>query len=255
MVCKKCGADLPESAVFCPECGSWIVEKAPAKPAAKAMTAEEILEEPEIPPKESKVGLFFKNKKKRDLLLSIVAVVIAALSLTASFILDNPHLSPSNVVMSYLDASYRKDQQQFVELLPPQLLEYMGGVEQSQNVIQSTMDNFWGRLEEGYQARILSQDEVTDSTLDSLLAFYQNNVQLSVSQVRKVRVETTYSLYGEPISVENELVVIQLDGSWYFDLYSNSSATIVKASTSGDTAVEQYVYSEVEASETSSQEG
>ena len=221
MICKKCGADLPDSAVFCPACGTWVEEKAPPKPAAASISAEEFLEEPEAPPKENKAALFWKNKKKRDLLLSILTVVIAALSLTASIILDNPNLSPANVVTAYVDASYRQDQQKFLKLIPPEVLSDAESSGRYQAVLDSIQDNFWDRLDGGYRIRILSQEVITDSSADVIVNNYKI-LNMTVLQAQKVTVETTYSLYGEDTSVENDFTVVQLeDGKWYFDLYTD----------------------------------
>ncbi len=215
MICKKCGADLPDSAVFCPECGTWTVEKTPVKPTAAS--ALDLLEEPEAPPKESRFALFWKNKKKRDLLLSILGVVAAALCLTVSIVFDNPHLNAANVASAFVKASYDQDQERLFDLLPDQLQTALESSDMKEIVLTRTLDNFWGRLEEGYQIRILSQDAVTDSSLEYILEFYQS-MDLTVNQALVITVETTYSLYGEPISVENEIPVIQIENNWYYDL-------------------------------------
>ena len=224
MVCKKCGAELPDSAVFCPTCGTWVVEKTPPKPAPSKMAAvqEEFLEEPEEEKKESRAARFWKNKKKRDLLLSILTVLAAAACLAMSIVMDNPHFSPSNVVSAFAQASYHQDQEQFLELLPQSVKDYLDQSQPIQNAVDTSLDNFWSRLEEGYQIRVLSEDVITDSSLEQILYYYGNNLHLTVLQARKITVETTYSLYGEPIAVENEITVIQLSDGWYYDLYSNS---------------------------------
>lgn len=171
-----------------------------------------------VPVQESKLLLFWKNKKKRDLLLSILLVVAAALSLAVSMILDNPHLSPSNVVQSFTDACYRQDQQQFWELLPPGT-EEMQQLPEGEVVLDSAMNNFWSRLDGSYQCRVVALDSITDNSLDRILNYYQGSC--TVLQAQTATVETTYSLYGQSISVENEVVVLQTPEGWYLDLYSN----------------------------------
>lgn len=215
MVCKKCGADLPDSAVFCPSCGAWMVEKPQTK--GDSLQTAERFQDSEETAQESKIRLFWKNKKKRDLLLSVLLLVAAILSLAASIVLDNPHLSPSSVVMSFTDASYRQDQQQFLQLLPP-------GTEEMQQLssgllLDSAMNNFWSRLDGPYQCRVVALDAITGNSLDRILNYYQDSC--TVLQAQTATVETTYSLYGQSISVENELVVIQTPEGWYLDLFSN----------------------------------
>lgn len=216
MVCKKCGANLPDSAVFCPSCGEWMVER--PQPKGNSQRQAGYFPEGEESVQESKLLLFWKNKKKRDLLMSILLVVAAALSLAVSMILDNPHLSPANVVQSFTDACYRQDQQQFWELLPPGT-EEMQQLPEGEVVLDSAMNNFWSRLDGSYQCRVVALDSITDNSLDRILNYYQGSC--TVLQAQTATVETTYSLYGQSISVENEVVVLQTPEGWYLDLYSN----------------------------------
>ncbi len=216
MVCKTCGADLPDSAVFCPSCGSWAAEKPPLK-AASQQPGEEFPDW-EATAQESKIQLFWKDKKKRNLLLSALLVVAAALSLAVSMILDNPHLSPSNVILSFTDASYRQNEQQFLELLPPGTEEILEPSAE-QAALYSAMNNFWSGLEGTYQCRVVALNAITGSSLERIQDYYQESC--TVLQAQTATVETTYSLYGNSISVENEVVVIQTQDGWYLDWYYN----------------------------------
>ena len=66
---------------------------------------------------------------------------------------------------------------------------------------------------------MVALDSITDNSLDRIFNYYQGSC--TVLQAQTATVETTYSLYGQSISVENEVVVLQTPEGWYLDLYSN----------------------------------
>ena len=203
MFCGNCGSQIPEGASSCTNCG------APVKSASPA----------------GKMSDFLKSFNYKDpKFLGIAAAVVAALVLV--FMLFGGQ-SYKKAVDNFMDGVFDGDAKQVLKSLPDDLIDFMCEEEDmSRRELTNEMDEMLDEMLEelAYYAgdswsvkhKITGTEKYDRDDLEDIKEMY-DEIGIKVKDAKLVTVKITVKAYGMSQSMDIEIGVIKVGGSWYVD--------------------------------------
>lgn len=179
-------------------------------------------------------------KKKTGLIVGICAggaVVVAAIVLVILWltgVFGGSNASPKAVAERYVSALTQSDGvdgQALLDLMPDRLVQELiaDGEYSSEAELADDMESATGSISEGlaymesygvsYQFTVGEGTPVSNSTLSDIQDAYQE-YGMNVTAAQDVEINFTYSLGEHQESQTETIPVVQIDGSWYLDMYS-----------------------------------
>jgi hypothetical protein len=210
MFCGKCGFKNDDDAEFCAQCG----EKIDISTDIRAT----LINENDISSKNKKVG-------KIVVFLMFVAVLIIVTSIVRS----NNYRS---VIKTYIKASFEPDTEKIVSLIPSGMIDYIiededfsdkeEFMEEFDNLFQNKVkdiNEYFGDHWK-YSYEILDTKTIKKDDLDEIKKKYEE-INVKVTAAKKVETKITVQAGDTRINSTTAMIyLIEIDGSWYLDLYS-----------------------------------
>ncbi len=213
MYCRKCGAIIPEDAMFCPECGMPVVQE-------------------EIDNNANDLNIKKKNKKIYYL-LAVVAVVIIGFFGYQFFIKDSTTTADYQIPLDNLVTGIEeKDLDTILSVFPDELYdkyeEEVGiDIRQMGSLFSKTItDNLFSQFD-GMDISY-TIDNVYDCSNDEVSEIInrnKTNFDIDLNIVAAKRLDITINTVSASDNANNNgtLVVIQVDNEWYLDPTAISS--------------------------------
>lgn len=230
--CAKCGSPISGGLQFCSVCGETVNNNQKPDVAAKVMGA--------VNPAVDKVSgsitkLTGKKVDKRIVLLGGAVAIVLVLVLVISLLFGGR--SAKATVDKFIDATYTGNIKTIMKLVPKDILEYAmeeSGYDEDdlEELYEDAEDSFedmqdWYEDYYGkdweYSYEIEDMDDLSKKKLRDLQELYEDEFDVKVKAAKKVEVEIT--LEGEEEKSKNtmELTLIKVGGSWYLDIESIGS--------------------------------
>lgn len=221
MFCEKCGAQNPDDAKICGECGEPLNADAPA--AAEGSVAEKL----------SKMGVDVKNRKTLIGLGAIaVAVVLVVIIAVAAIFGGKP--AHVKVVGKFINASMKADAKTCVSVIHPDVVKEMEDQYDSRKDMleeitdhlkdgrDSLEDELGKNLKVKYEVR--KDKELSNKEIKNLEERYENyfDVDLDIKEARELKVAVTVSGKEDEQTKKPEVIVIKVGNKWYIDALSAS---------------------------------
>lgn len=257
MICKHCGATIPENSKFCPTCGREVCKE----PSSNSIKGGEI--QPNPNPQEHICGYCgAKNqedvafceecgaplcnsapvasgpnpvkekpeahKRNRIVGISIVAVVVAACIAIAVGIFGGR--SYKSTVDKYIRATFEADGKTMLTLLPEELIkvaceeEDMTEREAAKEItkeLEDTVDYYNSHYDEwSYSYDIIEIKDISGEDLRDLKENWKDEFDVKVKAAKTVKVEFTITLDGDTMQNNVHIQMIKVGNSWYVDALS-----------------------------------
>lgn len=205
MFCNKCGTQLPDGASICSGCGA-------------ATSAPNV-----VPPKSGNT-IDFKNPK----ILAIGAAVLAVVVLISVFTLFFGGQSYKTAVNSFMDGIFEGNGSKILKALPDDVVDMMCEEEdmterEMARELSETMEEFTESFDylvgEDWTVdyEIVDTDDYSRSDLRDLQEIYEE-IDIDVKDAMTVIVELTVEADGESETLDMEIGVVKIGGSWYVDV-------------------------------------
>ena len=236
MFCTKCGTQNASGSRFCGKCGAPLGSAdngygAPQQPAAAGNTygapyqsaagGYTAAPRPARPAAPARSGGSGKGK-----LIAIVAaaLVVALLGCWIFGVFGGGGYE--DVIDDFIDSMFDGDAEGVVDCLPDQVMKYIAEEEGTTkrelvNELQEELDDIFEYMPSGLKVshKIVYAEDVYGDDLRYLKEDYEE-IGVRVTAAKCVEVELIASYMGMSESIDVELYVIEVGGSWYLDIES-----------------------------------
>lgn len=212
MYCGKCGKEIDQSVKFCPYCGAENPNAVRTVPVQTGAAAEA----------QPAGG---KSVSHRTVGIAAAAVIaVAALVLIFSLMGGR---SVNSTADKYVSAVTEPNSAQLFDLLPKGL-----GVKNEAETaasLDAQLENAFELIEQylgapvKYSCRVVSQEEVSESRLESIKNKYQDKYGITVKEALTAEVELTAAGKQHTETVTFSLPMVKVGGSWAMDYVTMGS--------------------------------
>lgn len=221
MFCEKCGAQNPDDAKICGECGAPLSADAPA--AAEGSVAEKL----------SKMGVDVKNRKTL-IGLGAIAVAVVLVVIIAVVAIFGGKPAYLKTVDKMVNSALKADAKGIVSVLPPDVVKEMEDMyddrdemlEMMEDGLETSKDYMEDELGKNLKAKyeVRRDKELINKEIKELEEKYEDryDVDLDIKEARRLKLRITTSGKEDETSNTDELVVIKVGGKWYVDCFSIS---------------------------------
>lgn len=206
MFCGKCGTQIEDGAVSCPNCGVAVTP---------APTPSDI-----IAPK-GKRTINFKDPKTLGIIAGAVAVVLLVFLLFGG-------QSYKSAVNNFMEGVFEADGNQILKSIPDELIDQaMEESGMSRKEMASYLGDELGSMFEeldyylddwSVSHKITGTDKYDSDELAELKEDYKDYYDIKIKDALIVEVEMTVKAAGMEESTEIEIGVIKIGSSWYVDM-------------------------------------
>ena len=219
MFCGKCGANNPDGASFCKECGAPLA--APETPAgAKATFGGAAVK---AAPTDS------KRYKKIGIAAVVVAVVLVFTLLSS--LSGGGAKSAEDAALRYTNAIFKPDAKAVFNLFHKDIKKATKSKELNEAIRQTDselerqlkqLDNYLG---EGwkYSCNVTEINDVSEWEMEWIQQRYETKYKIKVTEAQKVRVAITITAGNNKDTEKVTVPVIKVGSSWYLDPENMSS--------------------------------
>lgn len=191
MVCSKCGAEIPEEAAFCTECG---------EPLAKPVNGEQKID---------------PIKKKKWIRLGVIVVAVIALILIALVVFSRG--KAEKTTRQLCDALIEMDLNTAFGKLPPAVVNYISQSLDLENVryeiirSEELSDEYVWSINERYALRFGTDSNYIESAYVVFLRAAVSGRAISRDEIQLIIVEIDGDWYIDPLSTMDELDEAEID--------------------------------------------
>lgn len=191
MVCSKCGAENPEEAAFCTECGEAL---------AKPVNGEH---------------KFDPIKKKKFIRIGVIAAAAIILIIVAVMLLRSN--AAERTAEKLCDSLIDMDLDTAFDLLPPAVVNYISGSLDLENVkyeiirSEELKDDYVWSLNQRYSLRFGTDSNYIESAYVVYLRAAVSGRAISRDEIQLIMVEIDGDWYIDPLATMDELDEAEID--------------------------------------------
>ena len=228
MNCKKCGAPLPENAMFCEKCGQKVEPVTAAVPPLEAASNPNPTPNPAIPPTSAgfivpPVDAAENKNKKIGMIATVVAAVIVVVLLT-SLLFSH---SPKDCVKDFYKATQKASASQMLNLVPKKCQKYLMDKydiskkelkETVQDYLDDNLDNWEDDYGDGIKVKIEFKDKdkvSNDDIKDWNESFDDKDIKLKVKKGYEYEIKVKIKGNDDDTSYKESSNALKIDGKWY----------------------------------------
>lgn len=234
-ICKNCGEEMDDSAVFCVKCGTKTEDTACEVCSIKAADGAA---------KTGVVGKIngfinqIKSKDKKAIGVAAGAVAVLILILVLVFALGSS--GPEKAVDNYFDVMFNGKASKIEDLAPKAYWDYAADdkdvkVRDVKKIYEDYIDKIIDELEDEYgddikiRVKVVETDEVSKKTLDTMkdnLKKRYNIPKKDVSKALELECEVTIKGDDDKDTDEIKLYAVKIKGDWYPCTSSDGSLAV-----------------------------